>query len=1230
VFVQDEELVAPLGIAVLGDAKDPKVTRVYVSCSPTIWLYTDRNGDDVPDSKEVFLTGFGGHDHDHGVHSIVVGPDGRFYIAVGNAGPHVVTDKDGWTLRSGSIYSGGGEEEADNHPTLVSDDGKVWVGGLILRCEPDGTKLTVMAHNFRNEYEVALDSFGNMYTEDNDDDGNQCCRTCWVMEGGNYGYFSADGTRDWHDDRRPGQDVWTAHWHQDDPGVVPAGCRNGAGGPTGVCVYEGDLLGPEWMGRVLNADAGANCVYAHTPVPDGGGYAMKPGMLVKSKSKGPDDEDARWFRPSDVCVATDGSVFVSDWWDPGVGGHLAGDAKAYGRILRVAPKGRGLAHPTFDVSTDDGAFAALESPATSVRAIAAGALRSNAKGTNSAVQRISAESSSRLTARALWFLTDSQKTSREAVWRAMEDPDLGVRVAAIRVERMAIESRSITRESNWLLSSGLRERLLGNPSPEMRRELCLAARMAGTLAHNTAQSPLAHIDRAQLAAGYSGGDRWLVESIGLMLEDRGLNPESTESRRGVSGRHWKKPVLPVLDALRVDQPTDPLQWSRSYTEIAWRMHTANSRPNLLTRARSMTLPREGRVLALEAIGFMKEKEAGEAMLDLALAGPEDTRELAAWWVEHNGLYDWRDYHLAEQLGPSGLAGAEMKWSSGVITSGSAEVDVDVTGSKTIWLVVNDGKRDNGYDWSDWIEPTFTTPKGDVRLTSLEWTSAKAGWGETHKNLNAAGGPLKLEGAVIPDGLGTHADSEIVYRIPDGATRFRALAALDDGGTSQKGGHPDVEFQVWLDKRRDPDRWKAFERALTDAAAKPEDVEAAANAMASDREGGLVLIRLASAERLSPAATAAVASRIFANPDLSVRALASERFARPGAGAAAPSVADVLKLDGSPDRGAMIFFGDAARCSTCHAFFGRGGDIGPDLSAISAKYGKKEILDAILNPNAAIAFGYDTYLVETKDGVLENGFVLSEGEHLVLKDTSGRRHVIPASDIASKSKQKVSTMPDNVSAGLGPQELADVVALLSSNPRAPGKRLEPRALFDGKSLAGWTFFLDDPKAKMENVWSVQDGVLKCKGRPTGYLRTTEDFTDFVLTVEWRFDPALGAGNSGVLTRMTGADKIWPKSVEAQLNSGDAGDIWNIDEVPMQVDPLRTNGRRTVKLAPSSEKPLGEWNRYVITLDGGELALEVNGTKQNEAHWVERAPGKICLQSEGAAIEFRKVEIVPIAR
>src|SRR5687768_17132819 len=99
-FVQDKDLISPLGIAVIGN-------KVYVSCSPHFLVYTDIDGDDHPDQKEILLTGFGGVDHDHSLHAIVGGTDGHLYFNTGNAGPHIVTDRSGWTLRSGSVYTGG-------------------------------------------------------------------------------------------------------------------------------------------------------------------------------------------------------------------------------------------------------------------------------------------------------------------------------------------------------------------------------------------------------------------------------------------------------------------------------------------------------------------------------------------------------------------------------------------------------------------------------------------------------------------------------------------------------------------------------------------------------------------------------------------------------------------------------------------------------------------------------------------------------------------------------------------------------------------------------------------------------------------------------------------------------------------------------------------------------------------------------------------------------------------
>ena len=187
---------------------------------------------------------------------------------------------------------------------------------------------------------------------------------------------------------------------------------------------------------------------------------------------------------------------------------------------------------------------------------------------------------------------------------------------------------------------------------------------------------------------------------------------------------------------------------------------------------------------------------------------------------------------------------------------------------------------------------------------------------------------------------------------------------------------------------------------------------------------------------------------------------------------------------------------------------------------------------------------------------------------------------------------------------------------------------PIPLFDGRSLDGWRAHFRDGSADASQAWSVEDGILVCSGRPIGYLQTEMEFENFELVVEWRFDPTKGAGNSGVLLRTVGPDTVWPNSIEAQLHSRNAGDIWNIGDFPMKADGSRTRGRRTVKAHDTNEKPLGEWNRYRIRLDRGDLVLEVNGLVQNEASECREVPGRIALQSEGAHIEFRKVELRPI--
>ena len=112
-----------------------------------------------------------------------------------------------------------------------------------------------------------------MWQNDNDDQV-VTCRVTWLMEGGNVGYFSTDGTRYWSADQRPGQDIFTAHWHQDDPGTIPAGDRTGAGAPTGIVLNESDAVGEKYRGMLMSADAGRNVIFSYQPKLSESGYDL--------------------------------------------------------------------------------------------------------------------------------------------------------------------------------------------------------------------------------------------------------------------------------------------------------------------------------------------------------------------------------------------------------------------------------------------------------------------------------------------------------------------------------------------------------------------------------------------------------------------------------------------------------------------------------------------------------------------------------------------------------------------------------------------------------------------------------------------------------------------------------------------------------------------------------------------------------------------------------------------
>ena len=467
VFYQGRDIDSAMGICVLGN-------RVIVSASPNIWMFTDEDGDDKPDRKELFFSKTGDPQHDHSAHSFSFGPDGKLYWNFGNTG-HQVHDADGEIVR----------DIAGNE---VRDAGKPYRQGMPFRCNLDGSQFEVLGHNFRNNYEVSVDSFGGLWQSDNDDDGNRATRINFVMEYGNYGYVDEMTGEGWRVERSNMEaDIPHQHWHLNDPGVVPTMLITGAGSPTGIAVYEGDLLPAVFRNQVIHCDAGPNVVRAYPVAPEGAGYkAGIVDMIVGERD--------RWFRPADVCVAPDGSLFVTDWYDPGVGGHNMQDMER-GRLFRLAPPGKSYQVPKFDFSTPQGAVSALTNPCGSVRYMAFDALQKFGDEAVPALRHLAGDNNPRMRARAMWALGKLPGHGPEAVAMALKDRDENMRMVAIRLARQL--ELPITRVAS----------LVTDPSAGVRRELAVALHF-----DESNEAPRLW---AELARQYDGHDRWYLEALGI-------------------------------------------------------------------------------------------------------------------------------------------------------------------------------------------------------------------------------------------------------------------------------------------------------------------------------------------------------------------------------------------------------------------------------------------------------------------------------------------------------------------------------------------------------------------------------------------------------------------------------------------------------------------------------------------------------------------------------------------
>ena len=205
--------------------------------------------------------------------------------------------------------------------------------------------------------------------------------------------------------------------------------------------------------------------------------------------------------------------------------------------------------------------------------------------------------------------------------------------------------------------------------------------------------------------------------------------------------------------------------------------------------------------------------------------------------------------------------------------------------------------------------------------------------------------------------------------------------------------------------------------------------------------------------------------------------------------------------------------------------------------------------------------------------------------------------------------------------------------------------QSHSLFNGKNLQGWHVDLPDrdSNAMAINPFIIRNGMLVSLGTPQGHLITDSVYKNYRLVVEYRFPGK--PGNSGILVNCStprALYKMFPKSLEVQMEHENAGDFWCIVEnikVPdmearrgLKKDWGITEGklRRIKNLTDSSEKKVGEWNLLTIECYKNRVRVWVNGDRVNDGFDCTKSKGQIAFQAEGSEVECRKFELTPIKK
>ena len=996
----------PMGLAVEERYdKDGKYAgaKVYIGNSPDLLVLEDTDGDDKADKRTALLTGFGGVDSDHGVHGMTLGLDGRLYFTHGDGCCSFEAKDNSHNPRNFDVTDASGRHVTSSNLANT------------LRVDRDGKNFEILADRQRNNYETSLSAHGVAFTSDNDDDGNRGSRVIWVMDGGNYGY------------RTPGS---PRHWGEEVPGIVPKLVGTGNGSPSGITVYEGTKLGPNYVGGLFEADAGTRQVNFFPIERHDATYRTKYEVLIGS--------DDPWFRPVDVTAAPDGSVLVADWYDAGVGGHSFRDQDT-GRIYRVAPQGSAWTKPRPDFATVPGLIALLKSPVVAAQDAARRSLiaRGDEAEVKGDLKDLFARGTPIERARALWVrrqiegdgvavaaLTDKDPAIREQAVR-MLGRDLS-RVGAVIFSKESPRQAPVAQKHLKALLP-----LANDPDAGVRRELILAFRWLATGEVGEALGTL--------VKEWDGQDRWYLEALGLALGDR----ESTYladlfnngpfgpiggsvERDGANGDVAVPPFFPAdrnesyIATGTPDQSATPLS---KLIGLAWRLHRPEVLPALRRILPSLAAPTLQQA-ADDALSQVNDKEAASVMAEVATSTTDPGRRAALTSTIAGKLAG--SWHDAKGDAPV-MALIQMSLADPAARVAGIDLAVaayDARYGPTLMKFAKDEKETE-----------------EVRVAAIE-----------------------AIGRIRPPKTAELLDSLIAAAIARGESTPLAQAAIR--------ALPDVRpsnptLLGWIETTDAP---LGLRREALRVYARPKN------------GGGRRIIELVRSEKLPDELRSEATSLVHNDPDWNVRHEATALLPAPktATGRTLPPIRELAARDGDSTRGQAVFFAaaqnsGAVACGACHRVQGQGQWVGPDLSTIGTKYGKEELIRSILYPSAAIGYNNKTHVLATVDGRVLTGLIVEESpDRIILKTADGKRETVPTREVEDHKISEVSLMPEGLAGFLSDGEFSDLVAYLTTLRQPVSivgqyQALGPVALTEGSTLPSPKIPLPTPPGGQPLAW-----------------------------------------------------------------------------------------------------------------------------------------------------------------